>query len=67
MGTGSSQSTERLTTSDELLHAILPPNGEEIPSSYTQTGHIAHVNLREEWLPYKHIIGQVLLEVSGIP
>lgn len=25
----------------------------------------AHVNLRDEWLPYKGIIGQVLLDVSS--
>lgn len=50
--------------SDEILHSILPIIDDEIPSSFTQTGHIAHVNLNEEWLPYKSIIGQVMVEVS---
>jgi len=26
------------------------------------TGHIAHVNLNDEYLPYKHIIGQLILD-----
>ena len=50
-----------------LMHAIycpqrLLPEGCEVPSSYECVGHIAHVNLRDELLPYKHIIGQVLLD-----
>ena len=64
-----------------MLNAILPDVGaEDPPSSFTQTGHIGefsylllhgqcsstgHVNLRDEWLPYKHLIGQVILDVSG--
>ena len=26
----------------------------------------AHVNLNDEYLPYKHIIGQLILDVSGL-
>ena len=26
---------------------------------------LAHINLRDEYLPYKHVIGQVILEVSA--
>lgn len=46
-----------------MLAAVLPPTMEDIPSSYAQTGHIAHVNLRDEALPYKRIIGEVILSV----
>ncbi|ORY34672.1 Met-10+ like-protein-domain-containing protein [Naematelia encephala] len=47
----------------DILHAILPTTvDEDIPSSFTSTGHIGHVNLRAEWLPYKHLIGQVILD-----
>eukprot|EP00884_Botryococcus_braunii_P009386 jgi/Botrbrau1/18449/Bobra.0072s0032.2 len=48
-------------TADQVLKKIL---GErvEVPSSFETIGHIAHLNLREELLPYKHVIGQVLLD-----
>lgn len=48
-------------TRDEVLRAILPENV-EVPTSYSQIGHIIHVNLRDEQLPYKTVIGQVLLD-----
>jgi tRNA G37 N-methylase Trm5 len=38
----------------------------EIPSSYEIIGKIAHLNLREKFLPYKKIIGQIILDVSPI-
>ena len=50
------------------------------PSGFAMTGHLgiysifmladypncdtAHVNLNDEYLPYKHIIGQLILDVS---
>ena len=40
------------------------PEGIVIPTSFETIGHIAHLNLREEHLPYKNIIGEVVLEVS---
>ncbi|CAG8482574.1 5097_t:CDS:10 [Ambispora leptoticha] len=46
---------------DEILKAILPEDS-EVPSSFTQIGHIAHMNLRDEFLPWKEIIGQVILD-----
>ena len=30
----------------------------EIPSAFETVGHIAHLNLREEQLPFKKVIGQ---------
>lgn len=41
--------------------ALLPP-GAEVPSSFETVGHIAHLNLRDELLPFKRVIGRVLLE-----
>ena len=53
---------EHLTV-EEVLHKLLPGDvGEGRPSSYEQAGHIAHLNLRDEMLPYKHMIGQVILD-----
>lgn len=46
---------------DEVLRAVLPENV-EVPTSYSLIGHIVHLNLREEQLPYKSIIGQVFLD-----
>ena len=40
----------------------LIPNVKEWPSSFETAGHVAHINLRAELLPYKLLIGRVLLE-----
>ncbi|KAL3916664.1 MAG: hypothetical protein SGILL_005074, partial [Bacillariaceae sp.] len=48
-------------TADELLRRLLPPEL-EIPSAFEVVGSLAHMNLREEQLPYKYIIGRVLLD-----
>ncbi|KZT27698.1 hypothetical protein NEOLEDRAFT_1060243 [Neolentinus lepideus HHB14362 ss-1] len=50
-------------TADEILHAVLPEelcNG--APTGFAVTGHIAHLNLNDEYLPYKHLIGQIVLD-----
>ncbi|KAF9999088.1 tRNA(m(1)G37)methyltransferase [Modicella reniformis] len=50
-------------TADEVLRAILPQDIiDEAPSSFTTVGHIAHMNLKDEYLPYKHLIGQVIMD-----
>jgi hypothetical protein len=36
----------------------LLPDGLEVPSAFESVGHIAHLNLRGDLLPYKHLIGQ---------
>ena len=48
-----------LTLSDDIASAVLPELGvhDEIPSGFTLVGHVAHLNLREHYHPYKHIIG----------
>ncbi|CAO3664607.1 unnamed protein product [Rhizopus stolonifer] len=40
----------------------MPEEFLEFPSSFTQIGHIAHINLRDEYHPWKHLIGQVILD-----
>lgn len=36
----------------------LLPEAVEVPAAFEAVGHIAHFNLREEQLPYRHLIGQ---------
>ncbi len=33
-----------------------------MPSSFETVGHIAHLNIRDELVPYKHVIGQVIID-----
>ncbi|RPA82806.1 hypothetical protein BJ508DRAFT_413968 [Ascobolus immersus RN42] len=47
----------------EIIAAILPEElSDELPQGFTRTGHIAHLNLREQYQPYKKIIGEILLD-----
>ncbi|EED82762.1 predicted protein [Postia placenta Mad-698-R] len=51
---------------DDILASILPEElVEEAPSGFASVGHIAHLNLKAEYLPYKHIIGQVILDKNA--
>ena len=51
-------------TFDEILREILP-DGTDVPSSFETIGHVAHLNLRDEHLPFKNLIGQVLLDKNA--
>lgn len=50
-------------TAEEVLRRLLP-EGVDVPGSFETVGHIAHLNLRDEHEPYKHVIGQVILDKS---
>lgn len=43
--------------SEEILRAVLP-EGQEVTSGFSRVGHIAHLNLRDHQLPYRHLIGR---------
>ncbi|KAK7204020.1 Met-10+ like-protein-domain-containing protein [Myxozyma melibiosi] len=48
---------------EEILSAVLPEDLlDEVPTGFSLTGHIAHMNLRSQYLPYKYLIGQVILD-----
>uniref|UniRef100_A0A452F792 tRNA (guanine(37)-N1)-methyltransferase n=1 Tax=Capra hircus TaxID=9925 RepID=A0A452F792_CAPHI len=47
--------------SEEILRAVLP-EGQDVTSGFSRVGHIAHLNLRDHQLPYKHLIGQVMID-----
>ena len=53
--------TEKNFTMTEMFKHILPPNIDP-PSSFEIIGHIAHLNLRAEHLPYRHQIGEIILK-----
>jgi len=65
-------SYEHISTEEVLQKVLLPQLAKdrpdvdldsiEIPSSFEQAGHIAHMNLREDMMPYKYIIGQIILD-----
>lgn len=51
----------------EILNAIIPPtedspHPDEVPSGFALAGHVAHLNLRDKYLPYKHLIAAVLVD-----
>ncbi|XP_041667827.1 tRNA (guanine(37)-N1)-methyltransferase [Cheilinus undulatus] len=47
--------------SEEVLEAVLP-QGQDVTTSFSRVGHIAHMNLRDHQLPYKNLIGQVIMD-----
>ncbi|KAI7978862.1 tRNA (guanine(37)-N1)-methyltransferase 1 [Camellia lanceoleosa] len=50
---------------NEILEALLP-NGMIVPSAFETVGHIAHLNLRDEHLPYKKLIAKIQTVVNKI-
>lgn len=48
-------------TADHILKDLLP-SGSEVPSSFETVGHIAHLNIRDELIPYKKLIATVILD-----
>ena len=53
-------------TADEILSAILPLNlSVDIPTAYSLVGHIAHMNIPDAYKPYRHLIGQVVLDKNS--
>jgi len=49
-------------SSEEVLKAVMPPEV-VVPTGFETIGHIAHYNLLQSQLPYKHTIGQVTIDV----
>ncbi|KNA25658.1 hypothetical protein SOVF_004600 [Spinacia oleracea] len=48
-------------SNEEVLRALLPKDM-TIPSAFETVGHIAHLNLKDEYLPYKKVIAKVVLD-----
>ncbi|KAL2352263.1 Met-10+ like-protein-domain-containing protein [Cryomyces antarcticus] len=50
-------------TYHDIISAILPENElGEIPSGFSVVGHVAHLNLRDQYLPYKHLIAEIIMD-----
>ncbi|KAI0194537.1 Met-10+ like-protein-domain-containing protein [Astrocystis sublimbata] len=51
---------------EDVMRCVLPaePRDENdgFPTGFNQAGHVAHLNLREQFLPYKKLIAEVLLD-----
>lgn len=53
-------------TYHDIISAILPEDEQgEIPSGFSQVGHVAHLNLRDEYLKYKYLIAEILLDKNA--
>ncbi|KAJ5114894.1 tRNA(m(1)G37)methyltransferase [Penicillium alfredii] len=45
----------------DIISSILPEEDmQEVPQGFTQVGHVLHLNLREQFFPYKHLIAEIL-------
>ncbi|KAJ1031786.1 hypothetical protein NDA13_002173 [Ustilago tritici] len=53
-----------LLSSDQVLESLLPHqivSTEGVPSGYTIVGHIAHLNLLDIYLPFRYLVGAIIL------
>nr|XP_033807194.1 tRNA (guanine(37)-N1)-methyltransferase isoform X2 [Geotrypetes seraphini] len=46
---------------EEILSAVLP-EGQAVTTAFSRVGHICHINLRDHQLPFKTLIGQVIID-----
>ncbi|KAI1082824.1 Met-10+ like-protein-domain-containing protein [Whalleya microplaca] len=56
---------------DDVMRSILPPEVRDereggIQGGFNQVGHIAHLNLRDTFLPYKKLIAEVLVDKNPV-
>ena len=63
---GISHTTQQITltysnfTMNAILRSVLPANVSEVPTAFETVGHIAHLNIRDDILEYKTVIGMFL-------
>lgn len=47
----------------DIMRSLLPEDAQdELPVGFTQTGQVAHLNIRKEYLPYRYLIAEVLMD-----
>lgn len=50
----------------DILWAVLPEElHDDIPTGFNPVGHVAHYNLRDRYLPYKQLIGEVTIDKNS--
>lgn len=49
-------------TASFILQTVLPETAHPPPTAFETIGHVAHLNLRAPHLPYRYLIGQILVE-----
>ncbi|KAK3985935.1 Met-10+ like-protein-domain-containing protein [Cladorrhinum sp. PSN332] len=50
-------------TTRDVLESILPESlHDEIPTGFNTAGHVAHLNLREDYIDYKQLVAQVIMD-----
>ncbi|KAI0898293.1 Met-10+ like-protein-domain-containing protein [Annulohypoxylon nitens] len=51
---------------EDVMKSLLPSDLRDehdgIPQGFNQAGHVAHMNLRERYLPYKNLIAEVIVD-----
>ena len=45
-----------------LLNQLLPKSVHPVPTAFETVGHVAHLNLKQDHLPYRRMIGEILHE-----
>lgn len=51
----------------DVLRRLIPEELSDLPTSYEHVGHIAHLNLRDEFLRYRFLIGEtILMKQAGV-
>ncbi|KAI0164857.1 Met-10+ like-protein-domain-containing protein [Xylariaceae sp. FL1272] len=55
-------------TYEDVIRCLIPPNLDShdgAPAGFNQAGHVAHLNLREAFLPYKKVIAEVIVDKNA--
>ena len=52
---------------EDVLRQVIPASlGLDLPSAFETAGHVAHLNLRDEFLPWRRVIAQAILDKNPV-
>ncbi|KAH8167284.1 hypothetical protein CIB48_g984 [Xylaria polymorpha] len=57
-----SQALDACSSTPRCSRRVLREEQDGIPTGFNQAGHVAHLNLRDQFLPYKKLIAEVLID-----